>query len=110
MNSSDQAAAVPAVGEFRDPAPALSAAVVICTYTMQRWELLRRAVASVHAQHVLPREIVLCVDHNDELLARCLVVWPPEGGTVAQVAGAAGLGAEHRRRARDRRRRRIPRR
>jgi len=57
----------------------LPAAVVICAYTMQRWELLRQAVASVRAQSVQPRQIVLVVDHNEELLERCLREWPATG-------------------------------
>jgi hypothetical protein len=46
--------------------------VVICTYTDARWDLLERAVASVQTQSVAPGKILLCVDHNDELLERCL--------------------------------------
>jgi glycosyltransferase involved in cell wall biosynthesis/GT2 family glycosyltransferase len=57
----------------------LTAAVVICAYTMRRWELLRQAVASVRAQSVQPRQIVLVVDHNEELLRRCLQEWPADG-------------------------------
>lgn len=57
----------------------LTAAVVICAYTMQRWELLRQAVASVRAQSVQPRQIVLVIDHNEELLTRCLREWPAAG-------------------------------
>lgn len=61
------------------PAPAPSVSVVICAYTMQRWDLLRRAIASVQRQHVRPEEIILCIDHNEELFARCLEEWPPGG-------------------------------
>jgi glycosyltransferase involved in cell wall biosynthesis/GT2 family glycosyltransferase len=60
----------------------LTAAVVICAYTTQRWELLRRSVASVRSQSVLPRQIVLVIDHSDELLARSLQEWPPTGQTM----------------------------
>ncbi|CCH86818.1 Glycosyl transferase, family 2 [Modestobacter italicus] len=51
--------------------------VVICTYTDARWDLLERAVASVQTQSVAPGKILLCVDHNDELLERCLATWGP---------------------------------
>jgi glycosyltransferase involved in cell wall biosynthesis len=54
---------------------ALDADVVICTYTMARWELLSRSVESVLAQHVAPRQLIIVVDHNDELLARCRQEW-----------------------------------
>lgn len=54
--------------------------VVVCTYTDQRWTLLERAVASVQAQTVAPRKILLCVDHNPALLARCLDRWGSKAG------------------------------
>src|SRR3954452_3554078 len=54
-----------------------TADVVICTYTDARWDLLERAVASLQAQSVAPARILLCVDHNDELLERCRVRWGP---------------------------------
>jgi GT2 family glycosyltransferase len=55
-----------------------SADVVVCTYTDERWELLERAVASVQAQTVAPGKILICVDHNEALLARCLDRWGPD--------------------------------
>jgi GT2 family glycosyltransferase len=63
--------------------PSPSADVVICTYTDERWDLLERAVASVQAQTVGPAKLLICVDHNEELLARCLDRW----GSDATVAG-----------------------
>ena len=42
--------------------------VIVCAYTEDRWSLLRDCVASVEAQTVPPIEIILCIDHNDELL------------------------------------------
>jgi GT2 family glycosyltransferase len=56
-------------------ATALSADVVICTYTLARWELFARAVESVLAQTVVPQQLIIVVDHNDELLARCRREW-----------------------------------
>jgi GT2 family glycosyltransferase len=64
------------------PVSVPSADVVICTYTQERWDLLERAVASVQAQTVAPRKILLCVDHDDALLARCLNRWGPEAGVA----------------------------
>jgi GT2 family glycosyltransferase len=49
--------------------------VVICAYTAERWEILNRAVASV-ARQADGDEIVLVIDHNDGLLARCREQWP----------------------------------
>lgn len=45
-----------------------TAAVVVCAYTMQRWDDLSAALSSAAAQG--PSELWLVVDHNDELLAR----------------------------------------
>ncbi|MFZ1161226.1 glycosyltransferase family 2 protein [Mycobacterium sp.] len=56
-------------------ATALCADVVICTYTLARWELFARAVESVLAQTVIPQRLIIVVDHNDELLARCHQEW-----------------------------------
>jgi GT2 family glycosyltransferase len=62
--------------------------VVICTYTDERWDLLERAVASVQVQSVTPGQILICVDHNDALLERCLATWGADaapGGPPVQV-------------------------
>src|SRR5450759_3776968 len=47
-------------------------AVVICAYTEDRWQDLVVAVESVQRQTVLPRAIILVVDHNPALLKRAL--------------------------------------
>jgi glycosyltransferase involved in cell wall biosynthesis len=44
--------------------------VVVCAYTSDRWALTTRAVASVEAQTSPPIEIIVCIDHNDELLRK----------------------------------------
>jgi glucosyl-dolichyl phosphate glucuronosyltransferase len=57
--------------------------VVICTYTVARWELLARAVESALAQSVAPQQLIIVVGHseageeliNHELLARCRQEW-----------------------------------
>ncbi|OBH04713.1 hypothetical protein A5696_03815 [Mycobacterium sp. E2699] len=64
-------------------ATALRADVVICTYTLDRWELLVRAVESALAQSVAPQRLIIVVGHsapgaeniNHELLARCRQEW-----------------------------------
>jgi GT2 family glycosyltransferase len=48
--------------------PAVS--VVVCAYTLRRWDETRAAVASLTGQTRPPREILLVVDHNPELAAR----------------------------------------
>ncbi|MBP0448050.1 glycosyltransferase family 2 protein [Kitasatospora sp. RG8] len=47
-------------------APSLT--VVICAYTVERWDDLCAAVASVRGQHHPPAEVLLVVDHCPELL------------------------------------------
>jgi cellulose synthase/poly-beta-1,6-N-acetylglucosamine synthase-like glycosyltransferase len=44
--------------------------VVVCAYTMARWELLGRAMGSVRSQTSPALEILLVVDHCPELLVR----------------------------------------
>lgn len=44
--------------------------VIICAYTEDRWSLLKESVASVEAQTSPPIEIIVCIDHNEELLRK----------------------------------------
>jgi GT2 family glycosyltransferase len=57
----------------------LVADVVICAYTDRRWEQLCLAVESAQVQTVSPGQILVCVDHNDELADRCDQRWPMSG-------------------------------
>jgi glycosyltransferase involved in cell wall biosynthesis len=59
----------------------LTADVVICTYTAQRWDLLVASVRSALAQTQLPERLIICVDHNLELYERCRGEW----GELANV-------------------------
>ena len=45
-----------------------AASVVICSYSRVRRDLLLAAAASLRRQTVQPREVVVVVDHNPELL------------------------------------------
>ncbi len=45
----------------------MSASVVICAYTVDRWAVTQRSVASALGQDPPPDEVVLVVDHNLEL-------------------------------------------
>lgn len=75
------------IGVVKHPEPRaqqLSATVVICAYTADRWELMRRSVASARAQSVPPERVVLVIDHNEELLARCRQEWPEQGRSLEQ--------------------------
>ena len=48
------------------PPPTVS--VVICAYTLERWETLVAAIESVRHQRYPAHEIIAVIDHNDELL------------------------------------------
>ena len=48
----------------------MNASVVICAYTMDRWDALIAAINSCLEQSPAPNEIVLVIDHNDDLLAQ----------------------------------------
>ncbi|MBO0684346.1 MAG: glycosyltransferase family 2 protein, partial [Candidatus Dormibacteraeota bacterium] len=57
-----------------------SVSVVIPTHSLERWPLLKRAVESVRAQIPPPSEVIICVDHNPDLSARCRREWGCEDG------------------------------
>jgi glycosyltransferase involved in cell wall biosynthesis len=63
--------------------------VVVCAYTMARWDLVGRALRSVRSQTRPALEILLVVDHCPELLARAPELC--EGVRVLPNAGAVGL-------------------
>lgn len=77
------------------------ASVVICTYSLERWTGVRRAVRSVLAQRRMVSEVVVVVDHNPELLHRARACWPHSAALarcgrsvpvhVVANAGARGL-------------------
>lgn len=63
--------------------------VVICAYTLARWDRTRLAVASVLKQRPAPAQLLVVIDHNKELaeLARRELA----GVTVLDNSAAAGL-------------------
>lgn len=78
--------------------PEREISVIICAYTLERWEILSQAVASVRAQTHPAREIILVIDGNDELRRRAraeledvrVVANPYRGG----LSGGRRTGAE----------------
>ena len=48
----------------------LDISVIICVYTEERWHDIVAAVESLHQQSHPPREIIMTVDHNPQLLER----------------------------------------
>ena len=53
----------------------MSLSVIICAYTLDRWDQLVLAVESLGRQ-TLAHEVILVSDHNDELFARAVATWP----------------------------------
>ena len=68
---------------------AVTTSVVICAYTEKRWDQLVAAVESVQAQDEPVGQIVLVIDHHDELLRKASERWPKL--TVVANSGPQGL-------------------
>ncbi len=76
----------------------LDVSVIICAYTEERWHDLVAAVESIQRQSVLPREIIVVIDHNACLLERVRAHIPdvivtenyePQGLSGARNSGVA---------------------
>ena len=67
----------------------LAVAVVICAYTLKRWDRTRLAVASVLTQKPAPAQVLVVIDHNAELAA--LARRELAGVTVLESSAAPGL-------------------
>ena len=76
------------VDDGRDLAHA-AVTVVICAYTMRRWDALRAAVNSVFSQSPQPAQVLVVIDHNAELAARARLEL--RGADVLDSDGPAGL-------------------
>lgn len=68
----------------------MSVSVVICAYTLERWDQLVLAMESLSSQEP-DHETILVIDHNEELLDRARLRWP--GATVLANDGPRGLSA-----------------
>lgn len=73
-----------------------SVTVVVCAYTMVRWDLVGRALGSIRSQTTPALEILLVVDHCPELLARGRELGPdvrvlPNSGPIG-LSGARNTG------------------
>lgn len=58
------------VSDAIPPASHPTVSVIICAYTEDRWQQLQKSVASAEAQTSPPIEIIVCIDHNEELLRK----------------------------------------
>lgn len=63
--------------------------VVVCAYTLARWELLKSSIDSVLGQTIEPIELVVVSDHNPELYGRLRSAYP--GLRVIENSNARGL-------------------
>jgi GT2 family glycosyltransferase len=68
----------------------ISTSVVICAWTMERWSQMVAAVASVQDQHPRPDQVILVIDHCDELLELSAVSFDPTVQVIAST-GSPGL-------------------
>ena len=59
-----------------------SVSVIICAYTDERWDDIVGGVTSLEGQTRPPEQIVLVIDHNDELLERAADHFAARGGGV----------------------------
>lgn len=48
-----------------------SISVIVCSCTLERWELLRQSLRSLVTQELMPVEVILCVDHNESMFQQC---------------------------------------
>jgi glycosyltransferase involved in cell wall biosynthesis len=75
-----------------------NASVVVCAYTLDRWDDLSAAIASTRRQTRAAIEILLVVDHNDELHRRATAAWPEirvvESTGPRGLSGARNTGVE----------------
>lgn len=70
----------------------LKVSVIICAYTMERLNDIYEAVGSVLAQTLKPYEVILSVDHHEELYERLKAELRPEVKVVLNT-GAQGFSA-----------------
>lgn len=74
---------------MRADAPASTLSVIVCCYTMDRWHDLVEAVGEVARQSSASAQILVCVDHNDELFRRASDALPR--ATVVRNTHQPGL-------------------
>lgn len=66
-----------------------SISVIICAHTLDRWQDLTEAVASLQQQTLVPQEIIVVIDHNPDLFARAQKHIP--GVIAVENKGTRGL-------------------
>jgi GT2 family glycosyltransferase len=67
----------------------LSVSVIVCAYTLQRWDVLCEGIASIARQTRPALEMIVVVDHNPELLERLRARFPE----VRAIPNTGGKGS-----------------
>lgn len=67
----------------------LSVTVVICAYTSERWGMLLDVIESVRHQTMSPDQVLVVIDHNEELHERLVEI--VDDVTIVESAGQPGL-------------------
>ncbi len=67
----------------------LSASVVICSYSEERWDVLMGAVESVRAQTFAPKQTIIVVDYNVELYKK--LIFTVSDAVIVENGGPKGL-------------------
>ena len=67
----------------------LTTSVIICAYTQNRWSQLLSAAESVRKQTTPAAEVLIVIDHNDELRNRAEQAMP-WARVVVELIAAAG--------------------
>jgi GT2 family glycosyltransferase len=70
--------------------------VIICAYSLERWDDLVEAVDSLHTQTIPPKQIIVVIDHNSELYDRAkteLKALVLENRASRGASGARNVGA-----------------
>lgn len=71
---------------------ALTACVIICCFTFERWDDVSSAIDSALAQRPRPVDVIVVVDHNPELLQRLVAEVLPGRPGIRVVANAGTQG------------------
>jgi glucosyl-dolichyl phosphate glucuronosyltransferase len=69
--------------------PSPSVSVIVCAYTAERWGWLLDVIESLRAQSWAPKEVVVVIDHNEELFQRLSET--VDDVTVVRNSGPRGL-------------------
>lgn len=71
------------------PITAHKISVVVCAFSEHRWDELCAAIASLERQSLVPEDVVLVIDHNDQLFERALGAF--NGATITRNTAEKGL-------------------